>query len=270
MKTAIHFHNTVKNVHGLPIFRILDLQIYEKETLGVYGLSDEQIELLINQMTGASPPEEGAIRILGRNSQDIEEESWFQFLENFGIYSPHSVLEETASIGENVAALYRLKAESREEPNLSASVLRLANLVQLTITDLSRMTTETSPVLRMKTRLAKTLAYHPPVVVLCNPTEGFPVHLTQQFTELIKRTRRKLNFTLVVLTSDIWLLQQLANRIIFLNPLEGTFVENKLRGWYHKFLPFLKPSASQLSQLSKSVLQHSRTIQATEEKIGKL
>ena len=264
MKTAIHFQGTVKNLRGLPIFRIHNLRIYEREALGFYGLPEEYADILVNQMTGASCPEIGTVSILGTDSRGIEEESWFQFLENFGIYNLHNVFEEGASIGENIAALCRLRNESMEEPQLSAAVLRLANLVQLTIADLSKLIAEASPLLRMKTRLARALAYQPAVVVLCNPTEETSFELTQKFTDLIKRTRRKLKYTLVIFTSDIWLLEQVGHRIIFLNPLEGTFVENRLRRWYHKLFPFLKPSRSQLLDLSKNVLQHRRMIRATE------
>jgi ABC-type transporter Mla maintaining outer membrane lipid asymmetry ATPase subunit MlaF len=253
MKTAIHFQDAVKTVRGLPIFRINDLRVFEKEALGIYGLPEEYIEILVNQLTGAFCSEEGSVTILGTDSREVEGESWFQFLENFGIYNPYHLFEEGASIGENVAALYRLRNESMEEPHLSASVLRLANLVQLTITDLSKMMGEASPLLRMKTRLARALAYHPGVVVLCNPVEDLSFELTQHFTDLIRRTRRKMKYTLVALTSNVWFLEQIVDRVVFLNPLEGTFVENRLRGWYHKLLPFLKPSPSELLQLSRNV-----------------
>ncbi len=266
---VIHFQNTVKNVRGSPSFRINDLRIFQKETLGVFGLPGEQMEILMNLMTGVFYPEEGLIRIFGTNSRDLEEESWFQFFENFGIYNPEHLLEEEASVGENVAAPYRTSKESMEEPRLSASVLRLANLVGLTITDLSRLMGEASPALRIKTRMARALAHRPSVVLLCNPTEGLSFHLTEQLHDLIKRTRRKLKYTLVAMSSDIGLLEKIATRVIFLNPPEGTFVENRLRGWYHTFFPFLKPSTLQLFELSKSVLQHGKIITAAEERLGR-
>lgn len=269
MKSAIHFQNAIKNVHGVPVFHVQDLLIRDNETLGIYGLPEEYIEVFLNLMTGAFCPEEGSVTILGRDSREVEEESWFEFVENFGIYNPQTSLDEASSIGENVAALYRLRNDSMEEPNLSASVLRLSNLVQLTIADLSKMMAKANPMLRMKTRLARALAYHPSVVVLCNPTKPFVPELSDLFIDLIKRTRRRLKYTLIAFTSDLWFLEQISDRIIFLDPIAGTFIENCLRGWYHKFLPFLKPSTSQLLQLSVDVAHHGRITRAAQQNIGK-
>lgn len=266
MKTAIRFENVVRNFRGAPLLRIDDLRIPERECVAFYGLPPEFSEPLVSLITGATIPDEGTLELLGIDSREISEESeWFQFVENFGIYGSHPLLE-SASIGENIASLYRLHDESMEEPHLSASVLSLAQMVHLTITDLSKIVSESNESLRMRLRLARALAYHPQVVVLVEPTQDLGPELFREFVELIRRARRKLRYTLVLLTSDIWLLEQLADRVLFLNPSSGLFIENQLRGWYHKFFPFLSPSPSQLLKLSQDILQYGRMI-GTEEKL---
>ena len=95
----------------------------------------------------------GSLTILGKNTRRMDERSWFQFVEKLGIYNSQPVFQESASIGENVASLYRMRSDLMEEPQLSASVLSLANLVQLSITDLSRQMSEATPVQRMKVRI---------------------------------------------------------------------------------------------------------------------
>lgn len=267
MKTVIRFQNVAKTFRGTASLRIQDLHIYERETVGIYGLSAEQIDIIINQITGAYSADEGSVHILGADSREIDEESWFRFIEKLGIYNSQPVLQEASSIGENVAKLYRLQNDLMEEPQLSASVLSLANLVHLTITDLSKMMSEAGPSLRMKVRLSRALAYHPKIAVLCDPTQDLTADASRELVELVRRARRKLHFTLVLFTSDVWLLEQLADRVIFLNPLDGFSVENQLRGWYHKFFPFLHPSRNRLMQLSLGALQHSMKV--TEERVEK-
>jgi len=268
MKTAIRFENVVKNAHGSPLLRIDDLSIAERECLGFYGLPDEYSEPLINLMAGATVPDEGLLQILGMDVREIgDENEWFRFLQNVGIYGAPNVPQDSVSIGETIASLYRLRDESTEEPQLSAAVLALANLVHLTITDLAKMSGEATASLRMKTRLARALAYHPRIVVLTDPTEDLAPELFREFVELIRRTRRKLHYTLLIITGDIWLLEQLADRVIFLNPVSGLFIENQLRQWYHKLFSFLSPSPSQLLKLSQDVLQYGRTVRTREEKL---
>lgn len=268
MKTAIRFENVVKNSHGSPLLRIDDLRIAEGECVAYYGLPDVFSEPLINLVTGATMPDEGVLEILGTDVREISDEAeWFRFVENVGIYGSHQSPQDGVSIGENIAALYRLKDESMAEPQLSASVLALANLVHLTITDLSRMVGEASATLRMKIRLARALAYHPKILVLTDPTTDLAPELFREFVELIRRTRRKLRYTLLFFTSDIWLLEQLSDRVIFLNPVSGLFIENQLREWYHRLFSFLSPPPSQLLKLSQDVLQYGRSVRTTEEKL---
>jgi ABC-type transporter Mla maintaining outer membrane lipid asymmetry ATPase subunit MlaF len=267
MKTVIHFQNVAKSFRGTSVLKIQDLRIYERETVGIYGLSPEQVEILIHQLTGAYSTDEGSVHILGSDSREIDEDSWFRFIEKLGIYNAQPVFQEASSIGENVAKLYRLQNDLMEEPQLSASVLSLANLVHLTITDLSKMMSEAGPSLRMKVRLSRALAYHPKIVVLCDPTQDLPQEASRELMELVRRARRKLRFTLILFTSDMWLLEQLADRVIFLNPLDGFSVENQLRGWYHNFFPFLNPSRNRVMQLSLDALQHNMKV--TEERVGK-
>ena len=66
-------------------------------------------------------------------------------------------------------------------------------------------------------------------------------------------------------SSDLWFIEQLAERVVFLNPNDGQFVENQLRWWYHKLLPFLKPSPAQVLQLSFDGMQHSWIMKESED-----
>ena len=265
MTIAIHFKKVVKVVRSAPLLRIDDIRIHKGECMAFYGLSKEYSEIITNLMTGASIPDEGSVQLLGTDSREISDDRvWFRFLENFGIFSSKPVFQESASIGENLATLFRIRNDSIEEPQLSACVLHLANLVQLTITDLSKMMSETTPLLRTKVRLARAVVYHPKVVVMCDPTSGLPTDTAQKLYELIRRTRRKLGYTLVFFTSDVWLLRQLAQRVLLLNPQEGSFVENRLRQWYHNLFSFLDPAPAQLLQLSRDIRQHSRILKGTE------
>ncbi len=256
MKTAIHFQNTVKTLHGSLAVCIDDLHIYDKECVAFYGLSEEVAEIITHQITGAYSPEEGNVYIYGTNSREISEATWFEYVGNFGIYSSSIPFRERSSIGENIAALFRSQSPSIVEPQLSAAVLHLANLVQLTITDLSYSMGRASSLLRMKARLARSLANKPKLVVFYEPTEELSPDVTRKFLELIRRTRRKLKYTSLLFTSDVRFIQQLADRVLFLNPHNGVLIENQLREWYHNLLPFLQPSPVKLLQLARDILQH--------------
>ncbi len=267
MKTVVHFHNISRSLRNGGVLRISDLWIQERESVAFYGLLPEHVETLVNQISGVYEIEEGSLTILGRSTRRMDDRSWFQFVEKLGIYNAQPVFQESASIGENVASLYRMRNDLMEEPQLSASVLNLANLVQLSITDLSRQMSEASPTQRMKVRLSRALAYSPALLIVCDPDSGHAAEVTPGLAELIRRARRKLKFTLLLFTSDLGLIEQLAERVVFLSPNDGQFIENQLRRWYHKLLPFLKPSPAQVLQLSFDGMQHGRIMKESEDRI---
>jgi len=255
MKTAIHFSNFVKMSHGKSL-RIQQLNVSEKECLAFYGLPDDFAELLINSMTCAYPPEEGSISIYGKDSRTLSEEMWFEFLGRFGVFASGARLQENASIGENLATVYRTRDPMMNETRLSSSVLKIANLVQLTITDLSKIMSEASQLLRMKARLGRALALHPKLLLLREPTADLSRDVAQKLVPLVRNARRKLKPTIVIFSRDGWLLQELADRVVFLNPESGAIVENSLRGWYHYLLPFLKPTRTKRLELTRDISKY--------------
>jgi ABC-type transporter Mla maintaining outer membrane lipid asymmetry ATPase subunit MlaF len=256
MKIAIHFHKVLKMVHGKAVLRIQDLKIYERQSVVFFGLTHEVEEMITNQITCAYAPEQGNVLIYGRDSREIAEKSWFKILGDFGIYDNSSPFLENASVGENLAAMFRGKEPTIKEPKLSTAVLRLANLVQLTITDLSKIMNEAVVSLRMKVRLARALALSPRVLILRNPTADLNPADARKLIQLMRTARRKLKFTIVLFTSDRWVVPDIADRVIFLNSETGVIVENQLRRWYHYVLPFLKPSRARLVQLSRNILKY--------------
>src|SRR5687767_9094771 len=124
-------------LHGAPAVCIDDLQIYDKECVAFYGLPEEIAEIITNQITAAYSPEEGNVYLYGTDSREILDATWFDYIGHFGIYSSITPFQENASAGENIARLLRSQDPSIDEPQLSSAVLHIANLVQLTITDLS-------------------------------------------------------------------------------------------------------------------------------------
>ncbi len=267
MKTVVQFQNAYRSLRNGGALRISDLKIQERESVAFYGLLPEHIETLVNQISGVHELEHGSLTILGKNTRRMDERSWFQFVEKLGIYNSQPVFQESASIGENVASLYRMRSDLMEEPQLSASVLSLANLVQLSITDLSRQMSEATPVQRMKVRMSRALAYSPLLLIVCDSEKMHSSEVTHKLAELIRKARRKLKLTLLLFSSDLWLIEQLAERVVFLNPNNGQFVENQLRWWYHRLLPFLKPSPAPLLQLSFNAMQHSWIMKESEDRI---
>jgi ABC-type transporter Mla maintaining outer membrane lipid asymmetry ATPase subunit MlaF len=256
MKTAISFKKSIKSLHGSPAVCIDDLQIYDRECVAFYGLTEEVAEVITNQITGAYSPEEGNVYLFGTDSRQMADSSWFDYIGDFAIHRNGTPFRETASIGENIATLLRSRIPGIEEPQLSSDVLSIANLVQLTITDLSRTIGDAGSLLRMKSRMARTLAFQPRLVIFFEPSEDLSYGITRKMMDLIRRTRRKLKYTALIFTSDVRLLQELADRVFFLNPLTGLVVENELREWYHNLLPFLQPSPSKLLQLARNILQY--------------
>lgn len=250
-KTVLHFNDV-----GGPAFRIRDLQIRERECCVLFAVGNRLQQPLVRMATGVSAGlDSGSISLLGTNAEECDEAAWFELVEQIAIFDPASSLRETASIGENLAFSLLTKEPPVQEPELSRRILRMSNLLQLTIAQLASGVQNADEILRLKARLGRILCRNPRILFV--QTENLTGECLDALPRLLNRARRKLKLTVVVFASNQALIEKIADRVIFLDPETGNFIENKLRGWYHKLLRFLPPTQARQLKLAAEIAEYS-------------
>jgi len=79
--------------------------------------------------------------------------------------------------------------------------------------------------MRQRLALARALAYQPRLLLYDEPTSGLDPAMSEQVARRIQAVHKKHSMTSLVVTHDLSSLRQIATRIIFLDPLQRTFVD---------------------------------------------
>lgn len=253
MTALLHFRNVVARTRAGSVCRIIDFQIRRRECCVIYGLDRAVQDSMILLATGTTISDEGVVSVFGTDAQECDEASWFNLVEKIAVLDPAVPLYENASIGENLAAVFMTRDPLLVEPALSRKVLWLSDLVKLTITELAKTVRNASQLLRLKTQLARVLALRPRV--LFAKIEELDPETKRILPSLIRRVTRKLGLSCVVFTADDKLAEEIADRVLFLHPEKGDFIENRLRRWYH-FLPVIRLSRKRRLELSADIAKY--------------
>ena len=125
--------DAVKSYHALRPLRIRQLAIEEGERVAISGIDAAGAELLVNLVTGASLPEEGEVRVLGRSTASIAGgDEWLASLERFGIVSERAVMLEGSTLEQNLAMPFTLEIDPLP-PEMRARVHALAGETEVEI-----------------------------------------------------------------------------------------------------------------------------------------
>ena len=245
----LHYHDVLASSQ----LRIRNFQLREHECLGVYGLEHRERELLLHLATGTAEPQEGSISVFGKDTRDLNEPSWFELVTRIGSYDL-SRLNEEVSIGMNLASGLIHGNKRYHEPKLSMRVLATANVLEITILELAASFLSADPVLRMKAGLGSVISRDPRLLFFDDREQDPEVR--KILPRIFRRVRKKCKLAIVLFTSDQRLLQETADKAVFLNMEDGVCIEKRIRGWYHTLFPFLPLSLLRRRDLAHEAARH--------------
>jgi predicted ABC-type transport system involved in lysophospholipase L1 biosynthesis ATPase subunit len=218
-----------KNYHSLRPLRVQELTIAPGERVAIAGLDAGAAEVLVNLVTGASLPDEGDVRVLGRSTADIVDgDAWLASLDRFGIMSPRGVLLESATIEQNMAMPFSLEIDP-VPPDVSARVNALA--ASCGISDVSVLVGDSGPELRARVHLARAIAPSPQLLVLEHPTAGLPTGAQDAFARDLLAAVDRSSMAALVISQDEAFGARVAHRALRLDPATGTLAAPRRR-WF--------------------------------------
>lgn len=155
---------------GLRPLRIKRLEIRAGDRLAIGGLDANAAETLVHLITGASLPDEGTVRVAGRDVREIATDTeWLTSLDRFGIITHRAVLIGALPIEQNLALPLTLSIDPMAD-DIRQRVEQLADLVGLSRDRLPAPASTLSPVELVRVHLARALAPRPQLLILEHPT----------------------------------------------------------------------------------------------------
>ena len=108
----IEITGVVKAYQSLRPLRIRDLRVNRSHRLVLTGFDAAAAEMFAYLVTGAALPDEGHVRVAGRDTREIATDTeWLTSLDRFGMVTHRAVLLEGMSVAANLALPFTLSID---------------------------------------------------------------------------------------------------------------------------------------------------------------
>lgn len=219
-----------------------DLTLYRGENLVVLGKSGSGKSVLIKCIIGLLQPDSGKIEMFGRNIPDLSYAELDQMRAKVGFLFQSNALYDSMTVRENLEFPLRRHWLQVEQKEVDALVLEVLGSVGLAHT-VDMMPAELSGGMRKRIALARTLILKPAIILYDEPTTGLDPITGMEIIELIKDIQRRYQTSSLVISHDMELVRNAAERIILLMDgkcyAEGTYSElsastdPKVKAFFH-------------------------------------
>lgn len=196
---------------GRTILRRLDLKIEPGETFAVMGMSGVGKSTLLKCMAGLILPTSGHIIIDGVDIVGMKEAHLREVRRKIGMVFQYAALFDSLTVYENVAfgPRHHLRLSDVEIKDIVEEKLSLVGLAHTQ----NLMPSQLSGGMQKRVGLARALALNPPILLYDEPTSGLDPVTAAAIGELITEMRDRLGVTSVIVSHDVSLIKNVANRI---------------------------------------------------------
>lgn len=213
--------------------RVNALRIAAGERLTLQGLDAEAAEMLVLLVTGASVPDEGEVRIAGRDTRAIATDTeWLVSLDVFGMVTGRAVLLDSLPLESNLALPLTLSIDP-VAPAVRETVTALAVEAGLDVATLTQPVRALSEADRVRVHLARALARNPQALLLEHPTARLTPDESAAFGRHLAQVGERRTLAWLALTEDEAFAEAVGGRRCRLAPGSGDVTtERKAWRWW--------------------------------------
>ena len=215
IETVIEMRNVSTSFGEHVVHSDINLEIHRSEILAIIGGSGSGKSTLLREMILLQRPNSGSISILGIDLNDINENDALALRKRWGVMFQHGGLFGALTVKENVGL------PLREHTTLSDTQIDEIADKKLIMTGLKlevgqQYPSELSGGMLKRASLARALALDPELLFLDEPTAGLDPMNAAGVDELVKQLRDQFGLTIIMITHDLDLLWQVADRVAVL------------------------------------------------------
>ena len=190
----------------------LDLDVRRAETFAIVGGSGSGKSTLLREMIMLHRPDAGTIRMLDFDVLELDEEQAVPLRRRIGVMFQQGGLFASMTVAENVGM------PLREFTELDDTLVDKIATWKIALTGLEpdaslKYPSELSGGMHQRAALARALALDPELLFLDEPTAGLDPASADGVGALIRDLRDLLGLTVVIITHDLDLLWQVADRV---------------------------------------------------------
>jgi phospholipid/cholesterol/gamma-HCH transport system ATP-binding protein len=214
-ESVIEINKVSTHFGGHVVHSELDLQVRRAEIFALVGGSGSGKSTLLREMILLHRPDSGSIRVLGVDLHQLGDDGALELRRRWGVMFQHGGLFGSLTVMENVGL------PMREHTDLGDSLIDDLSAWKLALSGLTpevgaQYPPELSGGMMKRASLARALALDPELLFLDEPTAGLDPLSADGVDELVRKLRDLFGLTIVIITHDLDLLWQVADRVAVL------------------------------------------------------
>lgn len=201
------FHHKGKKNDAL---KKINLKIDEGDIYGVIGFSGAGKSTLVRLVNFLEKPTLGDVIINGQSLKGLNLQQLRTLRQQIGMIFQHFNLLESKTIFHNIAVPLYLMKKSKKE--IKSKVTELLEFVGLS--DKSQhYPNELSGGQKQRVGIARALACNPSILLCDEATSALDPQTTESILNLLKKINREYNITIMLITHEMSVIQQICNRV---------------------------------------------------------
>lgn len=212
---AIEMTNITTRFGSHVVHRGVNLEVRKGEILAVIGGSGSGKSTLLREMILLHTPNEGSVRVLDTALAGIGLAAAVALRQRFGVLFQHGGLFGSMTVLENIGLPLR-EHRTLGSAEVDAIARQKLAAVGLEAEAGNKLPSELSGGMLKRAALARALVLEPELLFLDEPTAGLDPHSAAGIDTLVLDLCAKTGLTVVVITHDLDLLWQVADRVAVL------------------------------------------------------
>src|ERR1700676_1359283 len=210
----IEFREVSKAFGDKPVLDRVSFDVMPGETVCILGRSGVGKSVSLQILMGFLTADSGRVIVAGEDITDASETHMEAIRKKVTMVFQNGALFDSLTVGENVAFPLRETRELNDEQiyEIVDGLLKMVGVQEMR--DL--LPSDLSTGMKRSVAIARALAARPECVLYDEPTTMVDPLMAQLLGDLIKRLKIQLNLTSIVVTHDMRLAKELADRVVFL------------------------------------------------------
>lgn len=212
-----------KSFDGMPVLKGINLEIKNGESLVILGPSGQGKTVFIKTLVRLINPDQGTIHYDEEDILRFSRKELYQFQDRIAFVFQNSALLDFLSVQDNLR-LFLVMHKTLLPKEVSRRVLEALHFVGLDDDVLEKFPEELSGGMRKRVAIARAMIKRPNYIFYDEPTTGLDQSNADKVSELIDMLKKEISATSIIVTHDIKLMRDVADRVALLKEGNISFV----------------------------------------------
>jgi len=191
----------------------ISIEIKKGQIFAIVGHSGAGKSTLLRCINGLENYKDGSLKVNDKEIKELDKNSLREFRKKIGMIFQHFSLIQRKTVFENVALPMQLWGYKKEE--ISKKVQDLLSLVGLE-EKIDAFPNQLSGGQKQRVAIARALTLDPDILLSDEATSALDPNTTSSILNLLKQINEKLNITIVIVTHEMEVVKQIAQKALLL------------------------------------------------------